>query len=407
MIKNYYMRMKLYMRLIACIVANPKYFIYVSSWADHDRISKQLKKGVVPRQQSFFPTKLDLRITYRCNLRCKMCGQWGTTGTYEHYSADKRRVNLDIDSISQVIEELLPKGLRFVDIEGGETFLHPQVLDLFARLKNRNLVIKPVTNGTILSSYAKEIVSTGVDSIVVSIDGDRETHNNIRGTSWAYDRTMEGIRSLREERRRQKKLLPFVQISYTMSRHNGAGALRRLVDELSGEFLADLFVVKASPIFVPEYAGEAYRRLVEKYFGLTDGISAWEGFKGDYQDFAEEAEEIVSAIQDIQRRVLPFYVAVLPRIDHREIPKLYLDYSWTLHRSHCPIPWVEPTIDSDGNVYPCNLFTDESLSMGSIHKQSFLEIWQGERYQQFRRMLIEQRRGLIPICNRCCQFTER
>ena len=336
-----------------------------------------------------------------------MCGQWGETGTYESYGTDKRQKQIDIESISRVIKELQPKGLRFLDMEGGETFLYPQIMDLLSRLKSDHLAVKPVTNGTLLSSYAKEIVSIGVDAMVVSIAGDRATHNNIRGTSWAYDRTIDGIRALRDERRRQKKHLPFVQVSYTMSRYNGAGALRRLVEDLSGEFLADLLVVKASPIFVPEYAGKAYDGLIEKYFGVKDGITAWEGFKEDYRDFGEEAREIVGAIEDIQKKVVPFYIAVLPRIDPRDIPRLYMDYSWIFGRSHCPIPWMEPTIDADGNVYPCNLFTDENLSMGNIYKQSFLDIWQGERYESFRTMLTEQRRGLLPICNRCCQLTER
>ena len=28
------------------------------------------------------PTFVQLRVTNLCNLRCKMCGQWGDTGIY-------------------------------------------------------------------------------------------------------------------------------------------------------------------------------------------------------------------------------------------------------------------------------------------------------------------------------------
>ena len=65
--------------------------------------------------------------------------------------------------------------------------------------------MKPVTNGSLLSRYAADIVSLGIDVVVVSIDGARETHNLIRGASWSYDQAIEGIRALREEQKRQKK----------------------------------------------------------------------------------------------------------------------------------------------------------------------------------------------------------
>ena len=69
------------------------------------------------------------------------------------------------------------------------------------------------------------------------------------------------------------------------------------------------------------------------------------------------------------------------------------------------MPFDEPTVDADGNVYPCNLFTDAPLSMGNVYQTPFLEIWQGSNFTKFRKMLMD-RGGLLPICNRCCQLTE-
>ncbi|MDQ2971136.1 MAG: hypothetical protein M3R34_08350, partial [Acidobacteriota bacterium] len=33
------------------------------------------------------PTFVQLRVTNLCNLRCKMCGQWGDTGIYRSQSS--------------------------------------------------------------------------------------------------------------------------------------------------------------------------------------------------------------------------------------------------------------------------------------------------------------------------------
>jgi len=397
---------KLYKRLISCVMANPAYFYYVIFRKDHERLTNQLKSGQMPQKGSFFPSKLDLRVTYRCNLSCKMCGQWGETGTYKDYSREKTNTGLKFETLKSIINELTPKGLRFIDIEGGETFLYSDIIDLLALCKERRLFVKPVTNGSLLARYAKDIVSLGVDVVVVSIDGPRETHNLIRGASWSYDKALEGIRALREEQKRQNKHMPFVIVSYTMTRYNGADSLHQLVNDLSKESLGDLLSVKVSPIFIPNAAGESYVNLVDKYFGVKEGITSWKGFQEDYSNFEPETQKIVQALTDLKKRNLPFYIETFPRINHDLIPRLYLDYDWTLGRTHCSIPYVEPTIDADGNVYSCNLFTDESLSMGNIYEQPFLDIWHGKMFDKFRQMINDQKNGLLPICNRCCQFVE-
>ncbi len=40
------------------------------------------------------------------------------------------------------------------------------------------------------------------------------------------------------------------------------------------------------------------------------------------------------------------------------------------------------------------------VSFGNIYEQSFKEIWNGPRYQEFRKNLITH--GSYPACSRCC-----
>ena len=48
----------------------------------------------------------------------------GRSGTYFAYGTTKLQQKLDLHVIEQVVRELAPHGLRYVDLE-GETFLHP------------------------------------------------------------------------------------------------------------------------------------------------------------------------------------------------------------------------------------------------------------------------------------------
>ena len=395
---------ELYWRLFRGVVENPRYYAFVIRRGWYNRVAKSLARGEAPKPGTFFPAKLDLRLLYACNLRCKMCGQWGDTGTYFDFDRVKLTKKLELKIIESVVRELVPRGLKYVDMEGGEPFLYPQIIELLSFLKSQGLLVKPVTNGTQLTRHARELVEIGVDAINVSVDGDREAHNHVRQAEWAYDRTMEGLAAVVEERRRAGRHTPLLTISFTMTRHNRASSLRRLCEDLAGKGLIDVLTIKSSPIWVPEKNGEAYDKLVKRYLG-AEGITSWRGFVEDYQDFAEGAREVASTVQDLKKGRYDFFVKAVPSVPPGDLPRVYTDYSWNLGRTHCPIPYVEPTIEADGNVYPCNLFTDAPLSMGNVYEKPFLEIWHGERYQTFRKMLADQG-GLLPICNRCCQLTE-
>jgi radical SAM protein with 4Fe4S-binding SPASM domain len=396
---------KLYWRLWKNFKASYGYYFYLLRRRQAARIRRILKEGRMPAPGSFFPTKINLRLLYDCNLRCKMCGQWGETGAYFAYDNAKRKARLEIDAIDRVLGELAPLGLKLVDMEGGETLLYPEFEELLLRMRRRDLHVKFATNGTLLHKFADAIVESGVKSITVSLDGDRETHNKIRGSSWVYDRTLQGLRVLAETKRRKRRNNPLVQIAFTMNRHNGAATLKGLCHGLRGQGLADVLEIKLTPIFVPEWAEKAYLQLVQSYFNVDEGILSPGGFREDYSDFAEEARSIVEVVTELQGESFDFFLEPLPHIPFDQIPRLYSDYTWDLGRAPCPVPFDEPTVDADGNVYPCNLFTDVPLSMGDIHTFGFLEIWQGPRFAQFRRMLMENG-GLLPICSRCCQLTE-
>ncbi len=398
-------RLKLYWRLWKTLKPNYGYYSYVMRRRQSSRVRRMMKRGRIPPAGSYFPTKLNLRILYECNLRCKMCGQWGETGAYFLYDREKRKNRLEVEVIDRVLDELAPMGLKMVDMEGGETLLYPRFEELLYRMSKRKLYVKFVTNGTLLDKFAGAIVESSVRSITVSVDGDRETHNRIRGASWAYEQTLNGLQALSEMKRKLRRTIPLVQIAFTLNRHNGASALRNLCQDLRGRELTDILAIKLTPIFIPEKAEKRYIDLVKKSLEAGEGVVSPGGFRNDYSDFAEEGSQVARLLSDLKKESFDFLIEPLPHIPFDQIPRLYCDYGWDLGRGPCPVPFDEPTIDADGNVYPCNLFTDAPLSMGSVHQAPFLEIWRGPRFLKFRQMLMDQG-GLLPICNRCCQLTE-
>lgn len=397
------MRASLYWRLWKSFRSQSGYYFYLLRRKKAASIRRMLRQGLEPVPR--FPTRLDLRLLYRCNLHCAMCGQWGNNGSYFGYEKTKRESILAQETIEGVLEELVPGGLRVVDMVGGETLLYPAFGELLQRLKAKGVYVKLATNGTFLDKWAREIVDAGVASVTISIDGDRATHNRIRGADWAYDRAIKGLSALKAAKEEIGRSAPLAQLGFTMSRHNGAEPLRELCEDLRGKGLIDVMEIKCTPIFVEEDAERRYLDLAERYFGTKEGITSPGSFREDYRDFGPAAQEIARTIVSLRKRPFDFLIEPLPHILPEQIPRLFTDYGWDLGRGPCPVPYDEPTIDADGNVYPCNVFTDEPLSMGNVYRSSFLDIWRGERFATFRRMLKESG-GLLPICTRCCQLTE-
>ena len=118
-------------------------------------------------------------ITDRCNLKCKHCSVNNITTIIHPY-----------EQIKKEMVQLYEMGIRILFLCGGETFLwedgNKKLRDLVIEAKEMGfLIVNVVTNGTY------ELDLPEADLIMLSLDGDKEAHNIIRGNT--YDRIMENI----------------------------------------------------------------------------------------------------------------------------------------------------------------------------------------------------------------------
>ena len=117
-------------------------------------------------------------VTNKCNLRCRHCR------VYNRDSADLR-----FDEVDHILKSFYQSGGRNVYLEGGEPFLwHDREYDLEDIVKRSHrlgyVTVVIYTNGTIP-------IKTSADTVFVSVDGLRESHNHLRGNS--FDLIMSNI----------------------------------------------------------------------------------------------------------------------------------------------------------------------------------------------------------------------
>lgn len=118
-------------------------------------------------------------LTDKCNLSCKHCSVNNITAVIRPY-----------EQVESEMKQLYDMGVRILFFCGGETFMwkdgEKMLRDLVIVAKKMGfLIVNTVTNGTFSLDLPE------ADLILLSLDGNKEKHNEIRGDT--YDTIMENI----------------------------------------------------------------------------------------------------------------------------------------------------------------------------------------------------------------------
>jgi uncharacterized protein len=135
---------------------------------------------------------LYLHVTFACPLSCSHCYARAGPERIEH---------LPVPETLKACREGARLGFRHVVITGGEPLAHPQrdtLLDGLAESRHGlkpSLVVMRTALAMRMDRHLVRRVGRSADQVVVSIDGDRETHDRRRGRG-SYDLVVSNLRAL-------------------------------------------------------------------------------------------------------------------------------------------------------------------------------------------------------------------
>ena len=181
---------------------------------------------------------LFLELTLQCNERCFHCGSSCTPMRSEdQLSLAEYRAILE-----QVKEDFDLTKLQLC-ITGGEPLLRPDFFEILGYAHELGFRWGMTSNAILITpEIARRLAETGMETISVSIDGLRETHDLLRGTPGGYDLAMRGIRNLLELGRFRA-----VQVT-TVVNHENIGELDELFAIMDGLDIDSWRVVNLEPI---------------------------------------------------------------------------------------------------------------------------------------------------------------
>lgn len=344
--------------------------------------------------------QISMRVNEVCNLRCGSCGQWGENGHLRKKLERGEKLNqLDFEVVKRLVFETR-RDHPFYYIWGGEPTMWKPLVPLFQEMAKYKLKGSIVSNSQDLDRIIEDLIDTGALQILfLSLDGwDAASQNHLRSpangkASDNFEKTMNIIAKVDEIKKRKKLQFPLVIPITVVSNHNHAhlADIHRLV----------LDKAQLHPFyfgwFITDERADLHEKVFEDRFGYKP--KNHRGYlKSCFNDVnAAETASQIKLIKEMSegRTCVPQF---LPDIETEEqIRRYYSDHSWHCGYPHCDSIYFIAEVTPEGLMTPCRDYQD--YVCGNIYEKSFYDIWNGPEYKKFRR---EMKKGLMPVCTRCC-----
>lgn len=128
-------------------------------------------------------------LTMKCNMRCQHCGS---------SCEDAKEDELTTEEALALCDDLKDIGLSFITLSGGELTTRKDWPHIAKRLVENQIYTSIITNGWNLSDETiKLAIEIGINSIAISIDGCKDTHDKIRMPG-SFDRDITNLKKIKE-----------------------------------------------------------------------------------------------------------------------------------------------------------------------------------------------------------------
>lgn len=316
-------------------------------------------RGAIAAQD---PVCLYLEVSNECNLACKTCPL--TYGKVEEPAA------LSLEQVCRLVSQF-PTVSRVVLHGVGEPLLNRELPKIIAWLKERDIYVLFNSNGTLISKRWREaLVASRLDEIRISLDAATpESFARVRGKPLfeVITRNIIGLIALKTEKRSPT---PVVSLWLT--------GLKETLKEL------------------PDFIHLAHRLGVDRVY--LQRLVYWKAMSDDqlarpeeslFNSLQEEEQEIIQSGEELANELGVSFEASGAATPATSLSAEIQEKPW----SACMRPWTLMYITARGSAFPCCIapFSTEDLSklsLGNVFSEDAPYIWNGQRYQEFRRRLL-------------------
>jgi len=296
------------------------------------------------------PYILKVESTNICNYHCPVCYENRKKHDFEGARGYGR---MKADDFRKIVDEL-SSWLYRINLYGfGEPFLFDEIFDMVRYASDHNVGVAITSNfSTVDQNKIDQILDSGLEHLVISIDGVDQTSYEKYQVGGDYENVFRNIRMLIQTKKERKSRYPFVAWQFLITKHN--------------------------------------HHLQKKAVEIAKNLGIEIRFSRIGVDLTNEKERS----------------EWLPENPIRE--RLRFEDSMIKKQKGTPLcTWLYRTafVNWDLGVSPCcNYYTGEkNHDFGNLKEKAFSDIWQGKRYAAARRIFKDRSTNLDGdnICHRC------
>lgn len=322
------------------------------------------------------PISIAIEPTTSCNLRCPECPSGLRSFTRETGM-------LEESFFHKTIDELYKDVFYLTFYFQGEPYLNPKFLEMVKYASSKNIYTATSTNAHYLDDKnAKATVESGLDRLVISIDGTTQESYQSYRIGGDLNKVMEGTKNILKWKKELRSKTPHVIFQFVVFRQNEheVEAIKKLGKDLG----VDEVKIKSAQIYDYENGNERIplNESFSRYFKDKDGNYKVKGPDSPALRFPVSAQHEENG-----------------RTGERE------NRGAATEPASCWKMWNSCVITWDGKIVPCCFDKDAKHQLGNLKERSFRDIWFNGSYTKFRTSLLRSRNE-IDICKNCSEGTK-
>lgn len=323
-------------------------------------VSLNALKEEHPPRINYLPPCLFVEVTNRCNLACPTC-QLGTDLAYQGYG----KADLTFEQFKTIIDQI--PSLVYVTLQGvGEPLLNKDIMKMISYCTQKGISTYINTNGTILTeNKSQELLKTGLSNLSVSVNSFNEKIFSETRSGASIVKVTENIKKFIEIKKKQNLQRPII-------------SFRSILMKETEPYMEEL-VFKSNELGIDVLYIQLFMSMIADKGLLQSSLT-----KEEIDTFSEKIEMWKKQIK------------------MKIITESFGKSSNNL--GQCKLPWFSPNITAEGFVTPCCTISNPSLlNMGNIFETPFVQIWNSDKFTNFRANFYKEQ---PKVCIGCQNYKQ-
>ena len=294
------------------------------------------------------PWGINLFPIYACNFKCNYC-IYSIPKENRGYNYKENMMSMEV--LRKIVNDAcsFDRKIKMIRFTGnGESLLHPDIDKMVSYIARKNIAdnIEIITNGSLLTpDMSERLVASGLTQIRISLQGicdeDYLKNSNVQ---IVFEQLVHNIKYLFEHRRNLKVNLKI--LDYTIDNEEKRNKFWNIFGDIADSISIEAVSPMATRVDYSRYGFSTNN---------SSGVKALRGF---------------TIPSDVHICNHPFYLML---------------------------------INPDGSVYPCCTFQTPP-SMGNVMEENLNDIWNGQRFNAFRRAMLNGVDSAGEECRECQAF---